>query len=362
MICDAPVSPPPNPGHPPGEPARRPNRPAHLLEFVEVDLTVAVPVELVDHALEVVVLQRLPQLLRELPQVPEADLPRPVPVKEGERLLQLLLRVLGLVLLQHDELELLKLDLPRLVLVVLLHDVQHLLLLGGEPQGAHGRLQLPVVDRAGLVRVEQVEGLLQLLHLLRTSWPAGATTSASRPGVEAGIRPLLSKFVLRPSGNEKNRLGARSRAAPRNLRLCPRTLAGPGGQRRRVHLVARPGTAAARCRFTKMKRRGRGKRRAWGSRRLPRRATEVPVPPGRRHGGPGGGGVTFLRRMLGEHPRAGGAHVVGELAALLAGAGAAERGGQRRPPGPPSPPAGPGGEQPRLPPTHRTRPLDLSGE
>ena len=135
-------------------------------EFVFTDLAVAVLVKLVDHRLQLVVAQVLAQLARHSAQIAQTDAARVVLVEELERLEDFLygvpLRNFG----GHYLQEVWVLDLSGPFAVVVAHDSEDLLLLDIESEGAHSDLELVVVDSAGLVGVEELESLLDLLLLL----------------------------------------------------------------------------------------------------------------------------------------------------------------------------------------------------
>ncbi len=99
-------------------------------------------------------------------QVAERDLARAILVEQLEGLRDLFDRVALADLGCHDLEEVGILDLARAFAVELPHEVEYLLLLDVEAESTHAHLQLVVVDGASLVRVKQLEGLLDLLLLL----------------------------------------------------------------------------------------------------------------------------------------------------------------------------------------------------
>ena len=161
-------------------------------EFVFTDLTVTVLVKLVDHRLQLVVAQVLAQLARHSAQIAQTDAARVVLVEELERLEDFLdgvpLRNFG----GHYLQEVWVLNLAGALAVVVPHDAEHLLLLDIEAEGAHGHFELVVVDRARLVRVEQLEGFLDLLLLLVGK--LGAATAFNWVGACAKELGFLEHF------------------------------------------------------------------------------------------------------------------------------------------------------------------------
>merc|ERR1711883_37286 len=127
------------------------------VELVNVDLTIAITVGLVDHVLE---------LLSHAGGVAEGDLVGVVVIEELEHLLDILAGVLLAHLASHHLEELAELDGAVAVVVNVGDHLLELLVLDLEPEGAHGGLELTHVDGAGLVTVEEVEGLTDLVHLL----------------------------------------------------------------------------------------------------------------------------------------------------------------------------------------------------
>merc|ERR1712046_15633 len=112
------------------------------VELVNVDLTITITVSLVDHVLEFLI------------------------VEELEHLLDILTGVLLTHLASHHGEELSKLDGAVAVVVNGGDHLLELLVLDLEAEGTHGGLELADVDGAGLVTVEEVEGLTDLVHLL----------------------------------------------------------------------------------------------------------------------------------------------------------------------------------------------------
>ena len=135
-------------------------------ELSLVDLAVTILVELVDHGLQLVVVEVLLHLAGHTAKVTQGDLASAVLVEQLEGLGDLFDRVALADLSSHDLEEVGILDLAGAFAVELPHQVEHLLLLDVEAEGTHAHLQLVVVDGAGLVSVEELEGFLDLLLLL----------------------------------------------------------------------------------------------------------------------------------------------------------------------------------------------------
>merc|ERR1719247_2858317 len=131
------------------------------VELVKVDLAIAITVGLVDHVLELLIINVLTELLSHAGEVAEGNLVGVVVIEELEHLLDVLAGVLLAHLASHHLEELAELNLARAVGI----DVgDHLLDL--EAEGAHGGLELTDVNGAGSVTVEEPESLADLLHLL----------------------------------------------------------------------------------------------------------------------------------------------------------------------------------------------------
>ena len=129
--------------------------------------------------MEGLVADLLADLLGHLLELVEVDGAAAVVVEDVEDAGQLVLHVLLLQLASkqyhlgaHHVQELVEVDGAAAVLVDLGHDLGHVLLGGLEAQRLltkpyqHGVLELVLVDAVAAVHVEQVEGLLQHLHLL----------------------------------------------------------------------------------------------------------------------------------------------------------------------------------------------------
>merc|ERR1739848_684367 len=137
-----------------------------LLLHDAVELAIAITVSLVDHVLELLLIDVLTELLGHTAQVAEGDLASVVIVEELEHLLDVLAGVLLAHLASHHLEELTELDGTVAVVVNVGDHLLELLLLDLEAEGTHGGLELADVDGAGLVTVEEVEGLTDLVHLL----------------------------------------------------------------------------------------------------------------------------------------------------------------------------------------------------
>merc|ERR1712138_104651 len=113
------------------------------VELVDVDLTIAITVGLVDHVLELLIVDGLTELLSHAGEVAEGDLVGVVVVEELEHLLDVLAGVLLAHLGGHHLEELGELN--GAVAVVGNHLLE-LLVLDLEAKGAHGGLELADVD------------------------------------------------------------------------------------------------------------------------------------------------------------------------------------------------------------------------
>merc|ERR1719198_1896340 len=136
------------------------------VELVDVDLTIAITVGLVDHVLELLVVDVLTELLGNTGKVAEGNLVGVVVIEQLEDLLDVLAGVLLAHLASHHLEELAELDGAVAVVVDVGDHLLELLVLDLEAKGTHGGLELADVDGAGLVTVEEVEGLTDLVHLL----------------------------------------------------------------------------------------------------------------------------------------------------------------------------------------------------
>merc|ERR1719263_85333 len=136
------------------------------VELVAVDLAIAITVSLVDHVLELLIVNILAQLLSHAGEVAEGDLVGGVVVEQLEHLLDVLTGVLLAHLAGHHLQELGELDGAIAVVVNVSDHLLELLVLDLEAEGAHGGLELTDVNGAGGITVKETEGLTDLLHLL----------------------------------------------------------------------------------------------------------------------------------------------------------------------------------------------------
>merc|ERR1711883_38488 len=127
------------------------------VELVNVDLTIAITVGLVDHVLE---------LLSHAGGVAEGDLVGVVVIEELEHLLDILAGVLLAHLAGHHAEELDELDGAVTVVVDVGDHLLELLVLHLEAKGTHGGLELTDVDGAGGIGVKEGESLTDLVELL----------------------------------------------------------------------------------------------------------------------------------------------------------------------------------------------------
>merc|ERR1712178_489699 len=128
------------------------------VELVNVDLTITIAISLVDHVLELLIVDVLTELLSNTSKVAEGDLVGVVVIEELEHLLDVLAGVLLAHLSCHHHEELGELDGAIAVVVNVGDHLLQLLVLDLEAKGAHGGLELTDVDRAGGIRVEEGEG------------------------------------------------------------------------------------------------------------------------------------------------------------------------------------------------------------
>merc|ERR1719163_525026 len=119
------------------------------VELVDVDLTVAIAVGLVDHVLELLIIDGLAELLSHAGEVAEGDLVGVVVVEELEHLLDVLTGILLAHLGSHHAKELGELNGAVAVVVDVGDHLLELLVLDLEAKGAHGGLELTDVDHAG---------------------------------------------------------------------------------------------------------------------------------------------------------------------------------------------------------------------
>merc|ERR1719460_2553787 len=136
------------------------------VELVDVDLAIAITVGLVDHVLELLIVDVLTELLSHAGEVAERDLVGVVVIEELEHLLDVLAGVLLAHLGGHHHEELGELNGAVAVVVDIGDHLLQLLVLDLEAEGAHGGLELTDVDHAGGIGVEEGEGLADLIELL----------------------------------------------------------------------------------------------------------------------------------------------------------------------------------------------------
>merc|ERR1712057_126153 len=136
------------------------------VELIDVDLTITITVGLVDHVLELLIIDVLTELLSNTGEVAEGDLVGVVVIEELEHLLDVLAGILLTHLASHHLEELRELDGAVAVTINVGDHLLELLVLDLEAKGAHGGLELTDVDGAGSIRVEEGEGLTDLVELL----------------------------------------------------------------------------------------------------------------------------------------------------------------------------------------------------
>merc|ERR1711896_57512 len=136
------------------------------VELVDVDLTIAITVGLVDHVLELLVVDVLAELLCHTGEVAEGDLVGVVVIEELEHLLDILAGVLLAHLAGHHGQELGELDGAVAVVVDIGDHLLELLVLDLEAEGTHGGLKLADIDGAGGIGVKEGERLTDLVKLL----------------------------------------------------------------------------------------------------------------------------------------------------------------------------------------------------
>merc|ERR1712029_65231 len=121
------------------------------VELVDVDLAIAITVSLVDHVLELLIIDVLAELLSHAGEVAEGDLVGGVVVEQLEHLLDVLTGVLLAHLAGHHGKELSELDGAVAVVVDIGDHLLELLVLDLEAESAHGSLKLADVDHAGSI-------------------------------------------------------------------------------------------------------------------------------------------------------------------------------------------------------------------
>merc|ERR1711988_369686 len=133
------------------------------IELVHIDSTIAITVGLVDHVLELLIVDCLTKLLSHTGEVLEGDLGAVVVIEQLKDLLDVLTGVLLAHLGSHHAAEL---DGAVPVVVNVGDHFLQLLVLDLEAEGAHGSLELTNIDGAGGVIVEEGERLADLVNLL----------------------------------------------------------------------------------------------------------------------------------------------------------------------------------------------------
>merc|ERR1712179_518700 len=113
----------------------------------------SVTVGLVDHVLELLIIDVLTELLSNTGEVAEGDLVGVVVIKQLEHLLDVLAGVLLTHLASHHLEELSKLDGAVTVVVDVSNHLLELLVLDFEAESAHGGLELTDINGAGGIRV-----------------------------------------------------------------------------------------------------------------------------------------------------------------------------------------------------------------
>merc|ERR1719183_2668062 len=136
------------------------------VELVAVDLAIAITVSLVDHVLELLIIDVLAQLLSNASEVAEGDLVGGVVVEQLEHLLDVLAGVLLAHLARHHLEELVELDGAVAIVVNVGDHLLELLVLDLEAESAHSSLELADIDGTRCIVVEEAECLADLLHLL----------------------------------------------------------------------------------------------------------------------------------------------------------------------------------------------------
>merc|ERR1719213_903848 len=111
-------------------------------KFLLVDLTVAIPVCLINHFLKLLVCHPFAKLLGHALQVLEGDFARLVIIEQTESLQDLILGVSVKNLMSHHLEELLVLDGPASIIIDIRDHLLDLLLLWLKAEGAHGYLKL----------------------------------------------------------------------------------------------------------------------------------------------------------------------------------------------------------------------------
>merc|ERR1711883_37345 len=136
------------------------------VELVNVDLTITITVGLVDHVLELLIVDVLTELLSNTGEDAEGDLVGVVVIEELEYLLDVLAGVLLTHLTGHHLEEFSELDGAVAIIVDVGDHLLELLVLDFKAEGTHGGLELTHVDGAGGVRIEKGKGFTDFVKLL----------------------------------------------------------------------------------------------------------------------------------------------------------------------------------------------------
>merc|ERR1712057_21973 len=136
------------------------------VELVNVDLTITITVGLVDHVLELLIVDVLTELLSNTGEVAEGDLVGVVVIEELEYLLDVLAGVLLTHLSCHHLEEFGELDGAIAIAIDVGDHLLELLVLDFKAEGTHGGLELTHVDGAGGVRIEKGKGFTDFVKLL----------------------------------------------------------------------------------------------------------------------------------------------------------------------------------------------------
>merc|ERR1712023_353819 len=116
------------------------------VELVSIDRTITITVSLVDHILQLLVINGLAKLLSHTSKVLEGDLGGAIIVEHLEHLLDILTRILLAHLASHHAQELSKLDGAVAVVVNVRDHLLELLVFDLEAEGTHGSLELTHID------------------------------------------------------------------------------------------------------------------------------------------------------------------------------------------------------------------------
>jgi hypothetical protein len=123
-------------------------------EFLFVDLTVTILVELVNHGLELIVTQVFSKLAGNSAQVTKRNLASVVLIEKLESLQDLLNGVTLSNFSGHNLKEVMVLNLAGTFAIILFHKIEDFLFLDIETKCTHGNFKFMVVNGASLVSVE----------------------------------------------------------------------------------------------------------------------------------------------------------------------------------------------------------------